>query len=117
MRSWRGTADLYKPLKAWLTRIPKPCGIFAVNDEMGAHVLRAENELGVAIPDALSVLCSDNDELICDNCTPPLASVFVAFEHSGWLAARLLDKQMHNSSALPETFVFGSSTVVPRPAC
>ena len=109
-------ADFYRPRKAWLTKIPKPCGIFAANDEMGAHILRAANELGIAVPDAISVLGIDNDELICDNCTPPLASVSVAFEHSGWLAAQLLDRQMHNPSASPETVVFGSSTVVPRPS-
>ena len=32
--------QFYDSLKEWLEAIPKPCGIFAANDEMGAHVLR-----------------------------------------------------------------------------
>ena len=108
------SADFYNPLKEWLMNLPKPCGIFAANDEMGVHVLRAANELGIAVPDALSVLSIDNDELICDNCTPPLASVSVAFEHAGLKAAELLDRQMQNPSASPETIVFGSSKVISR---
>lgn len=107
-------ADFYKPLKEWLVNLQKPCGIFAANDEMGSHVLRAANELGIAVPDALSVLGVDNDDLICDYCTPPLASVSVPFEHAGWLAAQLLDRRLGKSSATPETVVFGQSTVVPR---
>ena len=109
-------ADFYKPLKAWLTEISKPCGILAANDEMGAHVLRAANELGIAVPDALSILGIDNDELICDYCTPPLASVSVPFEHAGWLAAQLLDRRLRKLLIKPETVVFGQSTVVPRPS-
>lgn len=109
-------ADFYTPLKEWLSCIPKPCGIFAANDEMGAHVLRVANELNIAVPEALSVIGIDNDELICENCTPPLASVSVGFEHSGWLAAQLLDRRMNNPSASPETVVFGLSNVIPRPS-
>lgn len=109
-------ADFYAPLKEWLSGVPKPCGIFAANDEMGAHVLRVANELNIAVPEALSVIGIDDDELVCENCTPPLASVSVGFEHSGWLAAQLLDRRMCNPSAPPETVAFGSSKVVPRPS-
>ena len=109
-------ADFYAPLKDWLSGVPKPCGIFAANDEMGAHVLRVANELNIAVPEALSVIGIDDDELVCENCTPPLASVSVGFEHSGWLAAQLLDRRMRNPSASPETVAFGSSKVVPRPS-
>ena len=108
--------DFYNSLKEWLAKIRKPCGIFAANDEMGAHVLRAANELGVAVPDALSVIGIDNDELICENCTPPLASVSIDFEHSGWLAAKLLEKRMRRPSAKPQLETFGNSRVVVRPS-
>ena len=108
--------DFYSPMKDWLLKIRKPCGIFAANDEMGAHVLRAANELDIAVPDALSVIGIDNDELICENCTPPLASVSVDFEHSGWLAAQLLEKQMRRPKAKPQLAAFGNSTIVVRPS-
>ena len=110
------STDFYGPLKEWLAAIPKPCGIFAANDEMGSHVLRAANELHLAVPDAVSLIGVDNDELICENCTPPLASVSVPFEQSGWLAAELLQKQMLNPSISPETAVYGDSKVVARPS-
>ena len=109
-------ADFYGPLKDWLSNIRKPCGIFAANDEMGAHVLRAANELDIAVPDALSVIGIDNDELVCENCTPPLASVSVDFEHSGWLAAQLLAKRMRRPKGKPQFAVFGNSKVVVRPS-
>ena len=109
-------ADFYSPMKEWLLNIRKPCGIFAANDEMGAHVLRAANELDIAVPDALSVIGIDNDELICENCTPPLASVSVDFEHSGWLGAQLLEKQMCRPKAKPQLAAFGNSTIVVRPS-
>ena len=49
----------YKQLIAWLKALPKPCGIFVVNDDIGGEVLEACDQAGIDVPDEVSVLSVD----------------------------------------------------------
>jgi len=81
-----------KSLKPFLHALPKPCGVFVANDAVGALVLGVCRQLRIRVPDCLSVLGVDDDELICQNTRPKLSSVKPDFEESGYLAAKLLDE-------------------------
>lgn len=104
----------YTALEAWLMALPRPCGIFAANDEMGDHVLRAAMNCGIAVPDEMIVIGVDNDELLCESTLPALASVSPDFEKSGELAAGLLSARLANPRLKPQVQVFGCGQVVPR---
>ena len=98
---------LQKRLREWLKTLPKPCGVFAVNDEIGSHVLAAARANRLKIPEDISVLGVDNDELLCESATPHLSSIRLDYRRTGRMAAELL------SRILAREKVLGHFTVPP----
>lgn len=82
-------------LVAWLRELPKPVGIFAVNDQLGFWVLDAARRAGIAVPEELAVVGAENDNMLCDTASPPLSSVRLRGQAVGYDAARVLDEWMH----------------------
>lgn len=56
-------------------QMPKPCAIFACNDQRARHCLEAAESVGVHIPDALAIIGVDDDDLFCEISSIPLSSV------------------------------------------
>lgn len=81
-------------LRRWAMELPKPCGVFAVNDERGLRLLDSALQGGVHVPDQLAVIGVENDELLCAYAHPPLTSIAVPAERIGYEAAALLDRLM-----------------------
>jgi LacI family transcriptional regulator len=84
----------------WLGNLPKPLCIFACNDDRGVYILDVCKNIGLRVPEEISVLGVDNDELICNLSSPPLSSIKVGFEKAGFDAAEVLDKQMNNDKSV-----------------
>jgi LacI family transcriptional regulator len=76
----------------WLTQLPKPVGIMAWDDmaarDLAAACLYAE----IFVPDQVSIIGVNNDDLLCDSAWPPLTSVDVDFSEVGYRAAQQLDR-------------------------
>lgn len=81
-------------LTDWLRGLPKPVGLFACYDKKAQEVLDVCRECKIAVPTEIAVLGTDNDDLLCDLCTPPLSSVIPAAEQTGRKAAEMLDQLM-----------------------
>ena len=77
-------------LGKWLKELPKPCGLLAANDRTAALVLTAAVRYGVTVPDMVNVIGIDNDEMLCENMSPPLTSVQTDFFRGGYLAGQLV---------------------------
>jgi LacI family transcriptional regulator len=82
----------------WLEALPQPLALMTCNDVRGLHVLDACARLGALVPEQVAVLGVDNEEILCELCTPPLSSVEPAPERIGYEAAELLDCLMTGSS-------------------
>lgn len=87
-------ADDRLQMAEWLAGLPKPIGILACYDIAGQEILEACKIAGLSVPDAVSVLGVDNDELICNLTSPPLSSIQPDTTRTGYLAASLLDDMM-----------------------
>jgi len=81
-------------LARWIARLPKPIAIMAANDDRGLQLLDACRRVGVVVPDEVAVLGVDNDEYLCGLSLPPLSSIDVDSETTGYQAAALLDRMM-----------------------
>jgi len=81
-------------LVEWLKWLPKPVGLMACNDICGREVLQACAAAGLRVPDDVAVVGVDNDELMCELSSPPLSSVALDLEKTGYEAARVLDGLM-----------------------
>lgn len=83
-----------RDLKQWITELPRPIGIFACYDVMAQQLLDVCRELEISVPEEIAVLGVDNDQLLCELSHPPLSSVIPNAHHTGYLAAKLLEKMM-----------------------
>lgn len=78
----------------WLASLPKPVGVFACYDGRAQQVLEACQLLGLHVPDDVAVLGVDNDEVLCELCSPPLTSVQPNARRTGYEAAEMLAQMM-----------------------
>ncbi|MCM2370590.1 DNA-binding transcriptional regulator [Aporhodopirellula aestuarii] len=81
-------------LARWLRSLPMPIGLFAVNDEKAQQVLTVCRSNKIRVPEQIAVLGVNNDEVLCDLCTPSLSSVILAGKRVGYEAAKNLDRLM-----------------------
>jgi LacI family transcriptional regulator len=77
-------------LSRWLEELPRPVGIFACYDILARQVLDLCRELDRSVPEEIAVLGVDNDELLCNACSPSLSSLQPDAVRTGYEAARLL---------------------------
>ncbi len=85
----------------WLQALPKPAGIFAIDDSLAHDLAAACLAADIAVPDRVAIIGANNDDLVCETSFPPLSSVEVDFSRVGYLAARQLDGLLHGD-ALPD---------------
>ena len=76
----------------WLRRLPRPCGLFAVNDQAGVRVLEAAATAGITVPSEIVVVGVDDDLSKCETTVPTLTSVRVDVEGGGYAAAEALEE-------------------------
>ncbi|MGN6625659.1 MAG: AraC family transcriptional regulator [Tepidisphaeraceae bacterium] len=77
---------------AWARDLPRPAAVFAVDDtvayDLAAACLRAE----IAVPEHVSILGVNNDDLLCESAWPPLSSIDAGFPRIGYAAGHLMDR-------------------------
>jgi LacI family transcriptional regulator len=81
-------------MKTWLDKLPKPIGVMACYDFRGQQLLDVCREMDLAVPEQVAIIGVDNDERLCQLCTPPLSSVIPDSRGAGYRAAQLLDRMM-----------------------
>lgn len=90
-----------RQMAEWVGALPKPCGVYCPCDSFALPLMNVCRDVGVAVPDQVAVLGSDNDAVICAVTHPPLSSVSLGPERIGYAAAALLERMMHGGE-LPE---------------
>jgi LacI family transcriptional regulator len=79
-----------RELRRWLTRLPRPCGIFVAGDQLAARVVELAGELDRRVPEDFAVLGCDNETLWCATAPVPLSSVDLNGRRIGEVAAETL---------------------------
>ena len=105
-----------EPLHGWLRGLPKPVGVFAVNDEAGVAIIRACGELGLDVPHDVAVLGVDNDEVLCRLVRPGLSSIDTGNERVGRLAVELLERLLAGEEPPASTLTVPPLEVIERPS-
>ncbi len=81
----------YEAAKALLNADNRPTALFCYNDRMAMGAYRAAAEAHIRIPDDLSVVGFDNQELIAEGLFPPLTTVSLPhYEMGQWAVHRLV---------------------------
>ena len=86
-------------LAKWITRLPKPVGVFCCDDLRASHIAAACRCLGLSIPADVAILGVDNDPIYCMFSTPRLSSIDPDAAAIGRVAAETLSKMMEDEDA------------------
>jgi LacI family transcriptional regulator len=102
-------ADPGPPPVTWLTdhlnTLPKPLAVFAEYDDRAIEVLEACEIAGLAVPEEVAVLGTDDDDLRCTFAPVELSSIDDDQIAQGYTAARLLDQLMSGQQPPAQTLV------------
>jgi len=101
-------------LSKWLCDLPKPIGIMTCADDCSQHVVEACKINNIKIPEEISIIGVDNDDLVCLFCNPTLSSIALNFGRAGYEAASVLDKMMKRKKTTNQDIMVYTDRVVER---
>ncbi len=79
-------------LDDWLLSLPKPVALFACDDNFALRVAQICKINGVKIPEEISLMGVDNDELLCNLSDPTISSIALDVEKGGYETGRLINR-------------------------
>ena len=82
-------------LVQWLKNLPKPASVMVAWDTRAMDVMNACRSAHLKIPGQIAILGVDDDELLCENASPPLSSIKPDFDDAGFRAAEALEALMN----------------------
>lgn len=98
----------------WLKSLPRPLALLACNDERGQEVIEACGIAGLHVPEEVSILGVNNDNLVCELCNPSLSSIERNTFSAGYEAANLLSRLMAGEKIDNQTIVVRPQSIVTR---
>ncbi|CCN69269.1 XylR family transcriptional regulator [Vibrio nigripulchritudo] len=105
-------------LADWLQKLPTPVGIISVTDARARHILQMCEQLEIMVPDKISVIGIDNEEIARYLNRVSLTSVGQGCKEMGYRAAKFLHKRLENekphNSAKPPRILISPTQVYPR---
>ena len=111
LRSWPREPEM---ICKWIQTLPKPCAVFACTDDRCRQVAAACRQAGVRVPEEIALLGVDNDELTCNFSSPPLSSILLNTEKSGYDAALVLHRMMQGKKIKEKIILIPAPRVVTR---
>lgn len=124
VRSYNGSLHVFEEepkgtegretLIEWLKSLPKPTALFCCDDAHALFITETCGMCGLKIPDEISVLGVDNDELLCSISDPPISSIDLDVEMGGYLTCRNLHRQILDNSRTPFNVVINPISVHER---
>lgn len=113
-RSQGNTEEGCRKLQKWLSGLPRPAGIFAVEDFSALTVIRSVHELGHRVPEDFAVVGAGNESYWGNFERIPLSSVRLPAHDVGYQAAALLDDMLSGKTTRIETRCLPVTEVVGR---
>ena len=101
-------------LGKWLEALPKPAAVFGANDLFSREVLTVCAQIGIDVPQQVSVVGCDNDPFVGGSIQPPLSSFQLPFHEVGYRAAQTLDRLLQNRKTPQHTIRIGGTRLFER---
>lgn len=90
--------DQLRQLGAWLTELPKPCAVLAIDTQTSRQLIDAAKHAQLGVPETIAVLAGEYDELASGITRPKLSMLDNAAHSVGYHAAKLLDRIMRGEA-------------------
>lgn len=101
-------------LRARLGDVPRPLGVLTYDESDAARFLNACLDLGVSIPDEVSILAIGNDFRLCERQPIPISDIEQNMERGGFAAAALLDRLMNGGKPPKDPILIPPTGIVLR---
>lgn len=98
-------------LEDWLFALPKPIALFACDDSFALQVAESCKINDIKIPEDISLLGVDNDELICNLSDPPISSIVLDIENGGYEVGRLIHQLIEKKREKPFNIVVNPTRI------
>lgn len=98
----------------WISGLPKPVAVMAAGDWVGERFLNCCHEVGVRVPEEVSVTGVDNDALPCLLARPSLSSLVTSAAEVGARAYEVLMSMVDGAPAPSSPTLVPPGTVVER---
>jgi LacI family transcriptional regulator len=110
-------ADSYRMAKVFLSSADdRPTAVFCYNDLVAIGLINTLSEMGISVPDQMSVLGFDNLD-VGEYFKIPLTTVHVPTYEIGYAAAELLIRQMAAPDPVPPERIMFQTKLVIRNSC
>ncbi len=101
-------------LPSWLKSLPKPIALLCQNDAAASNVIQACKFLDIEVPEEVSVIGVDNDNIICNLSYPRITSIDANFVQLGQEGMKLLECIIRNENTDHINFLIPPGEVVSR---
>lgn len=91
----------HKELYNWLNSLPKPVALFACDDSFAIQVSEICQLQDIQIPEEISLLGVDNDEIICDLSDPTISSIVLDAETGGYEVGKSIHRVIKSGDNKP----------------
>ncbi len=99
-------------IQEWIQSLPKPIGMFCVNDDRATSIIETCRGLGFGVPEDISIIGADDDKYICELENPPLSSIGIASDQAGYDAAALLSQIINGQEEMADQRIVAHTTGV-----
>lgn len=86
--------EIRMEISQWLKELPKPTALFCCDDVHALLISETCKICNIHIPEEISLLGVDNDDLICNISAPPISSIELEVERGGYSIGRLIHQQI-----------------------
>ena len=101
-------------LAAWLESLPKPVAMFCCDDAHALVITETCKMSGIRIPEDISLLGVDNDDLLCNISDPPISSIDLDVESGGYMTCKYLHEYLLGKRTAPFNVVINPTNIVGR---
>jgi LacI family transcriptional regulator len=110
-REWKRAVQL---TERWMDGFTLPMGLLVMDPCYARLVIELANGRGWHIPQEVAIVCSLNDEGLCEQPEPGLTCVDVPHEQCGYEAAKMLDRLIEGRRRGEDPFVDPQTLVLPK---
>lgn len=91
-------------MKTWLDALPKPVGIYALDDWKAFETQMACKKMGIKIPEDVAIIGVNDDDLACHICNPNLSSIRLPLEKIGFEAGNAVVELLNTGTTHDRVF-------------
>ena len=106
--------ERHDQLRKWLSKLPRPVGLFAVHDYRALIAMSACRDIGLRVPEDVAIIGADNNLMVCNFSVPTLSSIAIDGYRLGQEAAKLLRLLLEGQSPPTHAILVNPNGVIQR---